>query len=85
MHDPHMRELRCARCKEIYTIGEGLPPKYCPKCMAVREEHIKHLYEIITENKGICAMQLQNRSGLPLSLITDLINNGDLSLSVSAP
>ena len=48
--------------------------------MTHREEQIKILRETVRENRGICAIELEELTGIDITLIMDLINNGDLTL-----
>ena len=75
---PESRKLRCPRCKEFYTIDIGLPPECCPDCAKKREEQIDALRDLLWEKRGLNAMRLHSLTGLPIEVITSVINEGDL-------
>ena len=72
------RKLRCPRCKKFYTIDIGLPPECCPDCAREREEQISNLRDLLWEKRGLNAMSLHSMTGLPIEVITGVINEGDL-------
>ncbi|MCL2216822.1 MAG: hypothetical protein FWB91_07350 [Defluviitaleaceae bacterium] len=73
-----LRKLRCQRCKEFFTIDIGLPPECCPKCAKEREEQISQLRQLLWEKRGLNAMSLHSMTGLPIEVITNIIDEGDL-------
>ena len=75
-----IRELRCRRCKKFYIYEDGFTPDYCPECTAIKDGHIKNLREIVRENRGICAMELEHMTGIPIGLIMELINKGEITV-----
>ncbi|MCL1882390.1 MAG: glycoside hydrolase family 78 protein, partial [Defluviitaleaceae bacterium] len=81
--DYEVRTIRCPSCKEFYSFIEGFPPCACPECMEIREEQRKHLREIIRENKGINAMELQKLTEIPISFILQVLEDGDITLETN--
>lgn len=72
------RKIRCPRCKEFYTFSEGIPPKDCPECSKKRLAQIEHVRKLIRENRGISAMELNRQTGVPVSFIMKMVNDGDI-------
>jgi len=75
-----LRKVRCHRCKEIYTFNEGLPPDYCPKCTEEKEANIRKIRDLIRDNRGICAMELEKLTGIPINFILELLNKGEITV-----
>ena len=77
---PSERKIRCPRCKEFYNFNDGLPPNACPDCVVKREAQIQNLRDLIRENKGINAMELQRQTGIPINFIMKILNEGDIEV-----
>ena len=74
----NLRKVRCPRCKNFYTYETGLPPACCPKCALEKENQTRQVRDLLWENRGLNAMQLHEKTGLPIERITGYINNGDM-------
>ncbi|MCL2840763.1 MAG: hypothetical protein FWE05_08310 [Defluviitaleaceae bacterium] len=72
------RKLRCPRCKEFYVHSIGLPPECCPECMKKREQQISDLRDLLWKKRGLNAMNLHSITGLPIEVITNVIDEGGL-------
>jgi len=72
-----MRTIRCQRCKQMFNY-EGLPPDCCPLCTMMRAERTERVREILWDNPGITAIDVHNRTGVPINVILDMIERGDL-------
>ncbi|MCL1845492.1 MAG: hypothetical protein FWF77_06280 [Defluviitaleaceae bacterium] len=75
------RQVRCPKCKDFYEFFVGLPPKACPECLQKREAQIQHVRELIRENKGINAMELNKHTGVPVGFIMKMLQEGDIELA----
>lgn len=74
--EPH--KLRCPRCREFYEHFIGMPKECCPKCTEEREKQISELRDLLWQKRGLNAMKLHSMTGLPIEVITNVINEGDL-------
>jgi uncharacterized protein YbaR (Trm112 family) len=75
-----VRTIRCNRCKEFYSISEGLPTGYCPKCTELKEAQTQLIRDLIRENKGINAIQLERQTGIPISFIMNVMKEGEIGI-----
>ena len=75
-----LRTIRCPRCKEMYTYDHGLPPECCPECREIEVEQIRELREMVLQNRGISAIELQTKSGVPTEFISKLVDDGILNI-----
>jgi hypothetical protein len=80
-----LRKVRCRRCNEFYTFAQGLPPELCPTCADEKETQVKQIRELIRENRGICAMELEKMSGIPIALILESIDNENITEKKETP
>ena len=74
------RTIRCPRCKEMYTYEVGLPPECCPKCKEIEIEQGKELRELVLQNRGITAIELQQKAGVSVEAISKLMDSGILNV-----
>ncbi|MCL2199888.1 MAG: hypothetical protein FWB80_13295 [Defluviitaleaceae bacterium] len=72
-------KVRCPRCKEFYEVDEG-PTDYCPACTSQREAQVQHIRDLIRDNKGINAMELERRTGIPISFIMKVMRDGEIGI-----
>ena len=80
---PEPQKVRCPRCKEFYELDEGLPQDFCPTCTNQREAQIQHLRDLIRDHKGINAMELNRRTGIPISFIMNVMREGEIGIRKS--
>ena len=71
-----MNEMRCSRCKVMFSSTDGKPPHICPKCKGEREAKLRRLHELVRERPGITPIELQAITGIPINVITQQIKDG---------
>lgn len=80
MENPNTITIRCPRCKQMHTYAEGLPPECCNECKQEENDKILEIRDIVFFNKGITAMELQQKTGYPMEFISKVISMGIISL-----
>jgi len=66
---------RCKICKQMYTF-DGLPPEACPACRARKDAQYQEARMVVKENPGITALEVHERTGVPLLNIARYIELG---------
>ena len=74
------RTIRCPKCKEFYELVIWSPPPVCDNCVKERESMLNELRETIKNNKGLNAIDLEKRTGIPLKIIMKALENGAIEL-----
>ena len=80
MSENNSRRIRCPICKEFYDLVIWNPPPCCNKCKSEREEMEKSVRELIRENKGISAIEVEQLTGVSIKVIMKLLENGSIEL-----
>ena len=71
-----MNEVRCSRCKVMFSPTDGKPPYLCPKCKGERDAKLRKLHDLVKSRPGITPMELQALTGVPIGVITQMISDG---------
>ncbi|MCL2387535.1 MAG: hypothetical protein FWC89_08320 [Defluviitaleaceae bacterium] len=79
MNNETTRTIRCPRCKELYHVVYP-PRQYCPPCEEKREEQIQNVRDMIRENKGINAIELERLTGVPINFIMKIMREGEIGI-----
>lgn len=58
-----MNTLRCPLCKKMYQFN-GLPPKFCPECYEIDEEHYQRVRSLVKECPGINIVDVSDKTGV---------------------
>ncbi|MCL1861973.1 MAG: hypothetical protein FWF78_00215 [Defluviitaleaceae bacterium] len=80
-----MRKVRCPRCKEFYELDTVMPIEYCPTCTNQREAQVQHIRDLIRDNKGINAMDLASKTGIPITFIMNVMRDGEIEIRKNNP
>ena len=62
---------------------EGLPPPCCPLCVMAQKERFVRVRALVKELPGITAMEAHQQTGVPISEIMELLEEGDLVVAGS--
>jgi len=59
---------------------DGLPPDSCPTCKRLKESQFQSVREIVKDNPGITALEVYERTHVPLPTIVRYIESGMLEV-----
>jgi glutaredoxin len=59
---------------------DGLPPESCPECKRAKDAQFQEVRTMVKENPGITALELHERTAVPLPSIIRYIESGVLEI-----
>ncbi|MCL2204716.1 MAG: hypothetical protein FWB88_12340 [Defluviitaleaceae bacterium] len=77
-----MKAMRCNTCKQMYTF-DGPPPEACPPCRKRKDALFQTARAMVKENPGITALEVHERTGVPLPNIVRYIETGHFEIVAS--